>query len=88
MTTMKNKKIVENLSRSFSKAGLQLKKHSPEIMIVAGIIGVVGSAIMACKATTKVSEIMDETKDNLDAVHEATEKGVLHHRYHTNQQKT
>lgn len=74
---MKNNKIVENLSRSFSKAGLQLKKHSPEIMIVAGVIGVIGSAVLACKATTKVSDIVEETKENLDAVHEATEKGGL-----------
>ena len=74
---MKNTKLVGNVSRAFSKFGLQFKKHSPEIMIVAGIIGVVGSAVMACKATTKVSEIMDETKDNLDAVYEATEKGYV-----------
>lgn len=74
---MKNKKIVESLSRSFGRAGLQLKKHSPEIMIVAGVVGVVGSAIMACKATTKIDEIKSEIKENIDAVHEATEKGAI-----------
>jgi hypothetical protein len=74
---MKNKKIVENLSRTFGKAGLQLKKHSPEIMVVAGVIGVIGSTVMACKATTKLEEVLNETKENIDLVHEATEKGAI-----------
>ena len=74
---MNKTKIVGNLSRTFSKAGLKLKKHSPEIMVVAGVVGVVGSAVMACKATTKIGEILNETKENIDAVHEATEKGAV-----------
>ena len=74
---MKNTKFVENLGRSFSKAGLKFKKHSPEIMVVAGVIGVVGSAIMACKATTKVSGLVEETKENLDEIHNAAEKGEV-----------
>lgn len=74
---MKNTKFVENLGRSFNMVGLKIKKHSPEIMVVAGVIGVVGSAIMACKATTKVSGLVDEAKDNIEAIHNATEKGEL-----------
>ena len=31
------------------KAMFNVKKHSPEILIVAGIAGVVTSAVMACK---------------------------------------
>ena len=74
---MKNNKLVENLGRSFSKAGLKIKKYSPEIMVVAGVVGVIGSAVMACKATTKIDEIKGEIQENIDAVHEATEKGAI-----------
>ena len=73
---MKNVKIVEKMSRSFHKAGFQIKKHSPEILIVTGIVGTVASAVMACKATLKVNEIIDESKTNIDKIHTATEKGV------------
>lgn len=72
---MRKIKIAENLGRTFSKAGLKLKKYSPEIMVVAGVIGVVGSTVMACKATTKLSTITSEAKKDLDAIHEATENG-------------
>lgn len=46
------------------------KEHSPEILIVAGVIGVVASAVMACKATTKIDTILDEHKDTMEKIHE------------------
>lgn len=67
---MKKLEIVNSLTRTFHKAGFQLKKHSPEILVVTGVVGVVASAVMACKATTKVNPILEETKENLDIVHE------------------
>lgn len=72
---MKKLEIVNSLTRTFHKAGFQLKKHSPEILVVTGVVGVVASAVMACKATTKVNPILEETKENLDIVHE---KAVEH----------
>lgn len=47
-------------SRALHTAGLQLKKHSPEILMVAGIAGTIASTVMACKATSKVDEIIEE----------------------------
>lgn len=47
-------------SRIFHSAGLQLKKHSPEILMVVGIAGTIASTVMACKATSKVDEIIEE----------------------------
>ena len=40
-----------------SKTSFQLKKHSPEILVVAGVIGVVTSAVMACKATVSYTHL-------------------------------
>lgn len=39
---------------------LLLKKNSPTIMFTAGVVGVVGSTVLACKATLKVDEILQE----------------------------
>ena len=67
----------------FKKAGTTMakvvakgKKHSPEILIVAGIAGTVVSAVLACKATLKVGEIGQKAKDDVDRIHEAAENGV------------
>lgn len=74
---MKKSEIVTSMTRSFHKAGFKLKKHSPEILIAAGVIGTVASAVMACKATTKVSEILEETRDTTDKIHEGIETGEI-----------
>ena len=66
---MKNLSILKNtVTRTFHKVGFQLKKHSPEILVVAGVVGTVASAVMACKATTKVSGILDDAKTQIDQV--------------------
>lgn len=73
---MKKINIMKNMGTAFNKAGFQMKKHSPEILIVAGVIGTVASAVMACKATTKVGKIVEKTKDDVDEIHKAVENGV------------
>ena len=72
---MSKNEIMNTVSRSMHKIGFKLKKHSPEILIVAGAVGAVASAVMACKATLKVNEVIDEAKDTIDAIHEAVEVG-------------
>ena len=61
--------IMNNITRKFHKVGFQLKKHSPEILVVAGVIGGVTAAVMACKATTKAGDILDDTMNQLDIIH-------------------
>lgn len=69
------KKInLTNVTRAINKAGFQLKKHSPEILIVAGVFGVVTSAVMACKATMKLNATLDETKEKVEDFHAAEEE--------------
>ena len=65
--------IIAKASGLVGKATLQLKKHSPEILVVAGVVGFVGSTILACKATTKVSTILENSKKNIDTIHECAD---------------
>ena len=74
---MKKTEIANKLSRSFHKVGFQIKKHSPEMLVVVGVVGVVASTVMACKATTKLESILDDTKDKIDAIHEGMETGMI-----------
>lgn len=83
---MKNKtEIMKSVNGVTSKAVMKLKKHSPEILVVAGIAGTVVSAVLACKATTKVAEILDETKGTLDTIHEGMETGAINSQEYTNE---
>lgn len=68
--------LVEKVSRSFHKVGFKFKKHSPEILAVAGVVGIVTSTVMACKATTKVNDIVDEAKETIDKIHDSVGKGL------------
>lgn len=65
--------ILTNLNRQMHKVGLSIKKHSPEILVGAGVVGVVASAVMACRATTKLHDILESTKENVDLIHAAVE---------------
>ena len=69
--------FITKASRLANKAGLQIKKHSPEILMVAGIVGTVTSTVLACKATTKIDKILKEKKNDIDSIHESLEKGYV-----------
>ena len=66
---MNKTEIISNLTRTLNRTGLKVKKHSPEILLAAGTVGVVVSGVMACKATLKVNEILDESKQQIDTIH-------------------
>ena len=71
-----NTEVVNKMTRAFHKVGFKLKKHSPEILVVAGVIGTVTSAVMACKATLKVNDVIDETKETIENIHCCADKGL------------
>lgn len=74
---MKTNEIMNTITRKFHRIGFQLKKHSPEIFVVAGVVGGVTSAVMACKATTKAGDIIEDTKSQLDIIHKGMEDGNI-----------
>lgn len=49
-----------DIKKTLMKTSLKLKKHSPEILIVAGVIGTVASTVMACKA--RLSMMMEQKR--------------------------
>lgn len=74
-------KLPASATRALHNVGFQLKKHSPEILVVTGVVGTVVSAVMACKATTKVSTIVDEAKTTIDTIHECANNPTLAEEY-------
>lgn len=62
------------ITRAFGKLGLSLKKNSPQILVGAGIAGVVTSAVLACKASTKLESLLKDTKRKVEIIHTCMDK--------------
>lgn len=60
--------IKQTVTKATGKTGLKIKKYSPEILMGAGVIGIFGSTIMACKATLKVEAIVDHAQGQLSTI--------------------
>lgn len=66
-------KLTNAVSRNASKVGMKLTKVSPQIGMVVGTVAVIGGVVGACKATTKLSQIMEQPKKDLDDIHGSIE---------------
>lgn len=64
---MKNVKILMN------RALLGTKKYSPEILMGVGVVGVVASTVVACKATLKASDIIADAQEDLEKINMVAE---------------
>lgn len=73
---MKANELMKSAELVCNKIGFKLRKKSPEILVVAGVAGVIVSTVMACKATTKAGEIAEATNETLAEIHDAAENGV------------
>jgi len=54
------------VTRAIARNQLLLQKNSPHILFGAGVIGVVGSTVLACRATLKMDEVLEEAKEKID----------------------
>ena len=63
----------QSLIRTTNKIGLILKKNSPKILMGVGIAGSVVSTVLACKATLKVRDILDEKNETVEQIHNCVE---------------
>lgn len=60
--------LITKAGRLIHRVGLEAKRHAPEILVGAGIVGGVASAVIACKATVKATEIIEEKNKALGHV--------------------
>ena len=78
---MNKTEIITKMVRAFNRTGLKLKKHSPEILMTVGVIGVVASGVMACKAPLKVQDVVDDAKQKIDMIHEVSNDPEMSDKY-------
>lgn len=65
--------LVKKASNLLNTCTFKFRQYSPEILMGLGIVGTVTSAVLACKQTLKVSGVIDDAKENINKVKEATE---------------
>lgn len=65
-----NIKMPAVLDGMIHKAAFNAKRHSPEILLVAGIGLGIGACIAACKATIRVQDAIEDAKTDISVVHE------------------
>lgn len=60
--------LPSSVTRSFGRAILQSKKQSPHIFFAVGLIGIIGSTVMACRATLKLEKLVDEIQNEFKTI--------------------
>ena len=63
----------EKMMRLYNNTKNGVQKHSPEILAGVGVVGTVASAVIACKATLKLDDILAESKETRDKIKEVAE---------------
>lgn len=59
----------------------KVEKHSPEILLGVGVVGVVVTTVTACKATMKLNDILDECAETREKIKEVAENPNYEDRY-------
>lgn len=73
--------IKTTVTKTYHTTKFKTKKHSPEIFMIFGICGVVGSTVMACKATMKLDETLKEKRDRIQEIHDFVDKNGYSEEY-------
>lgn len=58
--------VPEAINKIVARNALLAQRSSPGVLLGVGIVGMVGSTVLACRATLKMEEVLDEAKGKLE----------------------
>lgn len=70
--------IPDGLTSKIAREVLVAKKNSPGIFFAAGIVGVLGGTVLACRATMKMGPVVDKLEHDIKQVKELTDLHEQH----------
>lgn len=59
-----------NIKQTLNRLKFKTIKHSPEILMYAGVIMGVGASILACRSTLKIKDVLDKSEETIKTIHE------------------
>lgn len=66
-------KVGTSAAKFAGKAEFTIKKKSPEILLGVGIVGFVGTVVLACKATCRADEVLEFHRRKIKDINDAKE---------------
>jgi hypothetical protein len=60
------KLVPEGIGRTLSRSTLLMQKNSPGVLLGVGVVGMVGSTVLACRATLKMDTVLDDAQTKLE----------------------
>lgn len=77
--------LPDTVASKVARPMLKLRKVSPQLMFGAGVVGVVGAGVLACRATLQLDEVLQKAEKRaelleLENLHNADTDGVDHAR--------
>lgn len=66
-------KVSTSAAKLAGKAEFTIKKNSPEILLGAGIVGFVGTVVLACRATCRADEVLEFHRKKIKDINDAKE---------------
>lgn len=66
-------KVSTSAAKFAGKAEFTIKKNSPEILLGAGIVGFVGTVVLACRATCRADEVLEFHRRKIKDIEDAKE---------------
>nr|DAS18102.1 MAG TPA: hypothetical protein [Caudoviricetes sp.] len=76
----------EKFVAAANTALLKGKKHSPKALLVVGTIGFISTVVAGCKATTKLEEVLEKPKQQIEKIHEIMDSEELQKKHGYTQQ--
>lgn len=58
--------VPQVIGKAIARNVLVAQKNSPGVLFGAGVVGMVGSTVLACRATLKMDEVLEKAKVDLD----------------------
>lgn len=68
--------VPSKITQSMGTKVLLAKKNSPQAFFAAGIVGVVGGTVMACRATLRLEDTLADIRQDIEIVREAERRAV------------
>lgn len=68
--------VPNKISRSVSRSVLKTKKNSPSLFFGVGIVGVIGGTVLACRATLRLPEVLEDFQEDVDGLKETHDRRI------------